>query len=184
MKKLINGFTLIEMLTVLAITSFLAGTLILYSRRSESQIIVYKERAQLVSVLSRAKTLAVSGFLEGGISAIATAPCGYGVHFEQDQKTYFLFKDNLGQDGLCDNRYTDLSAGGQDEKTDSFEMRVPVIFDPLTINDIVFVPPIPQVIINGDANILSGEINLRVSGTSDVSKVRVTNTGQITTVTQ
>lgn len=92
MKK---GFTLIEILVVIGITTILSGLLISYSSSSREQITVQIERAKLAQTILRAKSMAVSTFNQSG--AQGGVPCGYGVHFDYNPNsptydTYNIFK--------------------------------------------------------------------------------------------
>lgn len=85
-----SGFTLIEVLIVVAITSLLSGMVLTYSSKGRSQVALYVESAKLSQVILRAKSLAIATYGEAG------TPCGYGVHIDYAAKSYSLFSYNPG----------------------------------------------------------------------------------------
>ncbi|MDP1538756.1 MAG: hypothetical protein Q8M00_01875, partial [bacterium] len=66
-----RAFTTIEILVIIGILSLLSATLILYSRTAEHQIVLFKEQAKVISILSRAKSLSIVTYGK------ADVPCGY-----------------------------------------------------------------------------------------------------------
>lgn len=175
-KKLIRktcyfkGFTTIELLVVIATLSLLSSILILYSRTSEKQLILFKEQARIIGILYRAKSLSIATFGQ------MNAPCAYGVHFTAP-RNFLIFKD-LGKDCEidADKKYTDES-----ELFESFELDSAVMFDNLSFTDIVFIPPDPSTLITP----LQDEVLIVIKtldGKGQVA-VKITNFGQITATT-
>ena len=143
-KKLFNasGFTLFEMLVTMSIMSFLAATLIIYSHIGEKQIVLFKEQAKVLTVLTRARNLGITSFIK---TSTSTLPCGYGVHFETPG-TMIIFKDTSADSEcvLADHRYLGATSS---ELFDSVVLDRDVFFSSLTLTDVVFVPPQPLVFI-------------------------------------
>jgi len=170
MKK---GFTVIEMLIVVAILGVISAALITSMHVGERQIALFKEQARIINVLSRAKALSIATFGEGG-----SVPCGFGVHFEAPNK-FLIFKD-LATASDCvsaDKKYSDSS-----EIYESFQLDSRVAFDALGLSDIVFIPPAPTVIINlnGVQQDQATIIIKTVSG-SDSKTIKINSAGQIST---
>lgn len=161
------GFTLVEMLVVMAVIAVVSTSLILYSRTGERQIILFKDQASIVAALSRAKSLSVATFGQAGV------PCGYGVHFEAPRK-FLLFKDLASDCSAADNIYS-----GPNELFESFELSQSLNFGTLTLTDIVFIPPNPRVVItpSGDEAV----INIKTVDGGSSSTIKVTSAGQIST---
>lgn len=161
-----------ELLVVVTVIILLSGMVILYNRRSENTIALYRDQAKIVAVLNRAKGLAIQTFNEQGY-----VPCGFGVHFEQSGK-FFIFRDSHSSDpGVCDAIYTKEKGEEMTDETHILFSRV--IFENVPF-DVVFKPPEPQTFIKGASGYgLSMEIGL-ISGNSERRKIRVTGAGQIT----
>lgn len=80
-----RGFTLLEILVVLAVTTFLTGMVLTYGARSRNQTSLYVEQAKLAQIILRAKSLSVATYNNPNI------PCGYGVSVDYDANSYELF---------------------------------------------------------------------------------------------
>lgn len=104
----ITGFTLIEMLVIISIILIFSTILIGYSREAGKQLLLVNNQANLVSLISRAKSLSIATFIEN--TALPLSPsdpkvCGYGVHIEKGAGEAFIFRD-LAQDcSSGDNRF-------------------------------------------------------------------------------
>jgi len=168
-----RGFTLIEMLIVVAITAMLSSLLIIYSRTGEYQIVLFREQSKLASAIFRAKTLSVATF--GGVEA----PCGYGVHLDQSG-SYFIYRifPQGGEDcSTVAKKYVD----GQSEKFESdFSLPSTIGFVNFDVSDIFFMPPNPDTYIFSNASAADAKIILSITETGSLSTVTVTRAGQIT----
>jgi len=80
-----GGFTLLEILVVLAVTTFLTGMVLTYGARGRNQTSLYVEQAKLAQIILRAKSLSVATYNKPDI------PCGYGVNVDYDANAYELF---------------------------------------------------------------------------------------------
>jgi prepilin-type N-terminal cleavage/methylation domain-containing protein len=60
-----KGFTVIEVLVVVAITGILAGALIGFNKSSQKSIALTSEQGRVVSILSRARSLALNRYSAG-----------------------------------------------------------------------------------------------------------------------
>src|SRR5512144_1181344 len=80
-----GGFTLIESMIAVTITVLLSSFVITYSSTGRQQISLTVERAKLVQVVSRAKSMALNRYKD-------TDPvCGYGISVDYDNAQYMLF---------------------------------------------------------------------------------------------
>jgi prepilin-type N-terminal cleavage/methylation domain-containing protein len=179
-----RGFTLIEVLVVISLTAILTGILLGYNRESGKQLLLTRDQAKLVNLITRSKYLSTSTFLEGALPANPTDPktCGYGVHVEKTSGEAFIFKEVALNCSSSDNRYSsgDVRLSGELNfvKLDS---RVLQFAPTTTLNDVVFIPPDPLIVINGDK--LVTEAVLAVETKDGLSKVlvKVNNAGRIST---
>ncbi len=118
-------------------------------------------------MLSRAKSLAIATFGQS-----ANVPCGFGVHFEMS--SFLIFKD-LESDCLnADKKYS-----GPSEIYESFVLDSRVVFDTLTLSDIVFIPPDPIVIITPEQD--QATITIKTVIGSDSKTIKINSAGQIST---
>lgn len=171
-----KGFTLIEVLVVVATMTILSSFMIIYTRGSENQIKILKDKAVLIGALARARSLALRTFTSSDIKV-----CGYGItvidqnHFVSWQDvspTLSCAEANRSYDGESENFETPtaLSSG--------------IIFsnqgDANFLKSMLFVPPNPDVV---SSPVLSaGEQFKIVLGTLDgksSAAMQITKSGQV-----
>lgn len=160
---------MIEILVALMITVFLSTILITYNRAGSLQIILFKEQAKIINNVLRAKNLATQIFNQG------SPVCGYGVHFDKDKKLFILFKDLANPCSNSDNRYS-----GSAEDLESGILDSQIKFSNLGLFDILFIPPEPIVIIDGDPA-KKGDFIVEINSKSGGSpkKIKVNSFGQV-----
>ncbi len=174
-KKSSLGFSIIEMLVVMGILVLLTSTLILYNRTGERHIIVLREQARLIGTILRAKSLAINTFVEN------EPACGYGVHLTlsagSGKAGYFIYRDRATECRVSDHVYGDSS----DEIVPGTEVVLDkaVMFGDVDVTDIVFVPPDPQVYLNGGTGLDQGEISIQTLDGSSRATIIISNAGQI-----
>jgi prepilin-type N-terminal cleavage/methylation domain-containing protein len=83
-----KGFTIIELLIVIAVSAMLAAIAIVYTRSGQSRVALSVEAAKISGFMLRAKELAVATYSGSGAS------CGYGVAFDITNQTYSIFSYN------------------------------------------------------------------------------------------
>jgi len=165
-----KGLTLIEMLIVISLVSLLSTFLIIYSHAGENRIILFKEQAQIISVLNRAKALSIQMFSE------PTSPCAFGVNFSKSDNSFLIFKDLAADCKNSDNIYS-----GSQELFNKYRLDSRIQFQNLTLNNIIFIPPDPKVLIDNNSNENEASIILEISDKSASLKVKINKAGQITT---
>lgn len=165
-----KGITSLEVLVSVTVIVLLSGMVILYNRRSENTIAIYRDQAQIVAVLNRAKSLAIQTFNAAGPS------CGFGVHFVMQSNDspgeFFIFRDLD-----CDYLYN-KDQDEQFEETHRLFQKVVFASQP---PDIVFKPPEPKTFVAG-VLLADGKIILQILGDSGTSTrvIKVSGAGQIT----
>lgn len=170
-----KGFTLIETLVVLSILMLMTSMLVLYNRTGERQILLLREKARLISVIFRAKSLALNTFIED------EPACGYGVHINpsarSEQSGYFIFRDKAINCRMSDHVYGEAS----DEIVAGSEVRLDagILFGQADIADIVFVPPNPTVFLNGGQSTREGAIVISSIDNKSNVTITINNAGQI-----
>lgn len=167
-----KGFSITELLVVFAIISILSGGMILYNRATERQIILFKEQIKIFSAIQKAKSLALGTF------SAEQAPCGYGVHFSESN-SLIIFREisPSGNESCLD---TDAVYTSSDEVFEEISLDKVVKFSVLELNDIIFIPPDPTVIIDNDVFKDEALIKIKTSDNKGEKIIKVTNAGQIT----
>lgn len=143
-RKNLGGFTLVEILVVVAITTFLAGMVLTYSSTGRSQIALYVESAKLAQVALRAKSLAIATYNS------PDTPCAYGMHVDFANRSYALFSYNPGKCSDIPNGGIDTTPADQSgpyREIETFTLQSGVSFKNSqsgnTLEYVLFVPPDP-----------------------------------------
>ncbi len=175
-----SGFTLIELLVTIGVLSFILFSASTYTHSGERQIILFKEQANLIQALQRAKSMGLNAYGE------ESAACGYGVHFAKP-RTFLIFKDLAADCAAADQKFTgDISASCGDaiknpECVTKFVLNSKTSFSEDTIiTDIIFIPPDPTVKIFPDAT--EAVLKINITGSNFQKSVKVNNAGQITAI--
>jgi len=174
MRPHLNSFTLIEILVIIGILTLLTSFLLLYGRAGEKQIILFREQAKVISVVARAKSLALSTPIED------EPACGYGVHFEEDG--YFIFRDiALGgvvncpvSDKVYSSQNPEELLSGQERQLDP-----QIHFSSLPIRDVLFVPYAPQAFLDGSNTLNEAQLRLSPLDESLGANIIINNVGQV-----
>src|SRR3989338_3784438 len=148
-----DGYTLVEILVVIAIAGFLISGAIVLSRNSARSLDLVREQAKVAATINRAQNLAVSISIPSGL-AVDRFVCGYGVYFDFNANNYFIYAD-VGTNVKCsigagsDKQWTPSSEDVEiiSEKIDSEFIR----FNPASSNvaDVFFRPPKPIIFFDG-----------------------------------
>jgi prepilin-type N-terminal cleavage/methylation domain-containing protein len=139
MKKKEGGFTLIEMIIVMAIVAIISVIFVGSSQDNRRGIALITERAKVVGVLQRAKSFALER-KEGA--------CAFGVHF-QKPGTMIIFGDLSENEGRCEegdfNKKYDSGEGIEnislDEHVKFLELPYSDLYPRGDSYDFVFIPP-------------------------------------------
>jgi len=173
-----SGFSLVEILVILAIIVLLTTLIVVYGAKGAKYIVLFRDQARVMNTIVRAKSLAISTYGQAGAQK---TPCGYGVHFDPDG-TYIPFKEQAAALDCSDkdNKYT---PGNPEEKVQSFEIDKALRFKNLGATDIIFIPPNPDVVMNPKLIAPDTLVSI-VLGVQDDSKnvtIKVNTFGQIST---
>jgi competence protein ComGC len=182
-----SAFTLIEIVIVMSIIIVLSTILVGYTRESGKRLMLTTTEAKMLSLISRAKFLSVETFFKEEETASGEKICGYGVRVEGNE--LFIFQDKVGSSDPCslsDHEYNvdntlDFKMTGELDKmtidTQVFEMTP-------TLQNIVFIPPDPDVIINGNEDEENAKITVDLIGVTNGTEgftITVNNAGQVKT---
>lgn len=168
-----RAFTLIETLVIMSILTLLTSFLILYSRGGERQIVLLREKAKIISILLRVKSLSINTLVEN------EPGCGYGVAFEGS--SYFIYKDLASDCAIASDHLYSGSASGEKLEDEVFNLDPALKFFHRDVNDVLFVPPDPQVFFDGDQSSVDIEaiITLSTLDESSQTSIIINNAGQI-----
>ena len=175
-----KGFTLIELVVVIAILSLLTSMLLLYSRDSEKQLTLLREKAKLVSIILRAKSLAVQTLKK------SEPVCGYGVHFPLPFETaiYRIFKDPKGAGGDCSSTSSNQVWNGVWEDVEVVDLtstNVTLATSP-SMTDVFFTPPDPKTLLSpGNLNSSTITLSITIGGAPSTASITINNGGQVST---
>lgn len=167
-----QGFSLMEMLVVIAITVLFLSMMLLYTRTGGQQIIIFREQANFIANIERARSNSVQRIQPSGQRV-----CGYGVSFSDPThpNTYVFFRALPDATNSC----TNFSYSGDFEalETITVDSRIRVTH---SVTDLLFVPPEPRVFFDGTQS-LGGEatFTFSVSGSSRPATVTINSGGQI-----
>lgn len=179
-----NGFTLVEIMIVIAITVLLSSIAITYNRSGERQIILFRDQALVVGLLNRAKSLAIQKYRDPDISGDYLS-CAFGLHFESGSRDFILFQD-FGEGGcsLANYEYgpTDPTQipPPPPEELESFSLDSRLEFSGIPAGglDILFVPPDLDVVSTAG---LPVTITIQTIDGSLTTSITVSTAGQIIT---
>lgn len=135
------GFTLIEVIITLTIMSILSSILIVYTRSSELQIKILKDKASFIGALYHARSLATNTFQgEGRV-------CGYGIYIVDDRH-YITWSDKAGVDGCKSANKKYDEPGEMIENVHEFSAGVLLrnFGEQDFLRSILFVPPDPTIV--------------------------------------
>ena len=136
------GISLIEVLITISMVTILLGVAFWGYRERSMELVLKHSALELVANLEQTREMAMSArMVTGGTERPAG---GYGIRFEKDSQNYIIFIDN--------NTDKDYDAGEEIQALSlkqgiSIKLLSPL--DPNDVVDVVFIPPSPDVYING-----------------------------------
>ena len=152
-----RGFTLIEMAIAITMLVVLLGIMLGYSQGSRKGIELANNESKLLGLIFNAKALSQSFILEPLDSTKQV--CAYGVHVDRNARLAFIFQDMVSS--TTENCETGPNVNIFDSgealpgAINAFYISDLLEFAPSdpdmpNLNDVVFIPPDPTVIINND----------------------------------
>ncbi|HUZ93204.1 MAG TPA: type II secretion system protein [Candidatus Paceibacterota bacterium] len=194
-KGLKSGFTLIEILVVIAISAFLSSFAIIYSKTGQNQVTLSVDEQRIVAAIAKARSLTVTTFKD--VAAGQASTCGYGMKINYAANTYSLFS-YLPPTGVpapacnsvvnIDPAQIDQSAAAAKALADyqNLPLDSHIVFNSSPLDSmtyVLFVAPEPRTIVsvsaNGNASLNPASVHLQTSnGMSNVT-VTVNDAGQV-----
>jgi prepilin-type N-terminal cleavage/methylation domain-containing protein len=178
-RRMVSGFTIIEMIVVLGIVSALTTILVGYTRQSTKQLLLSSKEAEILSLVSRAKFLSIETFFEDlGGSGTPRKTCAYGINVDKTRNEIFIFQDRAPAVPGC-SIATNKYELGQDGKLDVVTIDTDTMSLGGDLQDIVYIPPDPTVIINAAPSKTSATIEINLTDGSGGFTVILDNAGQV-----
>ena len=177
-----RGFTLIELVVVMAVTTVLISMVIGYSKESTRQLALTSTQAKMLSLINRAKFLSIETFFGGGRSGDQRI-CSYGVRVNLSNQEIFIFQDlsSLAEcPGNSNNVYDEgEKLSGELNKVNLQDALVTFTED-TTLKEAVFIPPDPKTKIN-NSNATEARVGVKLREGKGQFTITVNNAGQIRT---
>lgn len=193
MKK---GFTLIEILVVIAVTALLSTLAIVYSHVGQNEVSLSVQAEKISELILQAKELSVATY------STTSGVCAYGVHFNFTDQTYSLFAYNsetstAGSALFCPSYASTKDAGvilgDMQPYLGGGTWQIPiapgVVIESSSpandvLTDVLFYPPDPDTLISLDDNTFTsatstGNIYLETADGKNSMEISVTTAGQV-----
>jgi prepilin-type N-terminal cleavage/methylation domain-containing protein len=184
------GFTLLEMLVVIGITTLLSVVAIGYSKAGQNEVALTVETSKIAEVILQAKELAINTY---GTTANGSKACAFGVHFDASAQTYSLFAFSPGGTHCPSLASTTIILFTSDiaQPYEPSSWNIPITqgvqIASVDFSDVLFYPPAPATLINtgGYGGQLlpplgTSEIHLSTTDGKNSSVISVSPEGQVT----
>lgn len=177
-----KGFTLIEILVVVAITIMVSAFAVSYSKIGQNQVTLYIEAQKLAGLIFRAKTLAIATYND----PVPTLSCGYGLEINYSSGQYRIFSyDPLPPIFDC-SAIVSVPPPSRRTVVSPSSLNAGVVFNNApadSLHLVLFVPPDPRTLLSNDAGgAISGgpaTIYLETADGSANTSITVSLAGQV-----
>jgi len=169
-KRRMGGFSVIEMLVVMAIMGVLAGVLLGFNRSSEKMIALATEQQRVISMLGRARSLAIQRYNTGSDAYT----CGIRVDLlESAISTYVMTRSK-------DSRVTDCPSAAVAQLIESQTLASGITVKRGGVRSIYFSSPFLEMTFDPALPVgSSGIITLEAPGVSKSTQIEVTRSGSV-----
>ena len=177
-----EGFTLIELVVVMAITAVLISMVLGYSKESTRQLVLTSTQAKMLSLINRAKFLSIETFFGGGRSGDQRI-CSYGVRVDRSNQEIFIFQD-LSSSAECPGNSNNVYDKGEELSGElnrvNLKDTVITFTENTTLTEAVFIPPDPKTKIN-NSGATEARVEVKIREGKGQFTITVNNAGQIKT---
>ncbi|MDP3991570.1 MAG: prepilin-type N-terminal cleavage/methylation domain-containing protein [Candidatus Colwellbacteria bacterium] len=177
-----RGFTLIELVVVMAITAVLISMVLGYSKESTRQLVLTSTQAKMLSLINRAKFLSIETFF-GGERSGDQRICSYGVRVDRSNQEIFIFQD-LSSSAECPGNSNNVYDKGEELSGElnrvNLKDTVITFTENTTLTEVVFIPPDPKTKINNSGT-TEARVEVKIREGKGQFTITVNNAGQIRT---
>ena len=177
-----KGFTLIELVVVMAITAVLISMVLGYSKESTRQLVLTSTQAKMLSLINRAKFLSIETFFGGGRSGDQRI-CSYGVRVDRSNQEIFIFQD-LSSSAECPGNSNNVYDNGEELSGElnrvNLKDTVITFTENTTLTEAVFIPPDPKTKIN-NSGATEARVEVKIREGKGQFTITINNAGQIKT---
>lgn len=188
-----NGFTILEILVVLAISALLTSIALSYNSASRTEVALSVEEAKISQFILQAKSLSLATY--GASGSGSGIICGYGMIFDSSAQTYGIFQYEPARDNASVTACRDVTSSGHISSITAAEIAPytggtwkvhvaqGVTMEPGGAAAILFFPPDPTTYISADGSNFpqptpTGYVRLR-AGNGDTRTIIVNPAGQV-----
>lgn len=186
-----RGFTLIEILVVVAVSVIVTGSFIVYNSVSRAQVALSVEQAKIAQLILRAKSLTISSYTQDIGSP--NIRCGYGFSVDYAGRSYSLNRYDVSSNAECDAIYTNQVGSGFGNISEVVQLEKYFLDSNLNfqasgtsdeLEDVLFIAPDPKTFLKvvGDNSFIRGtaKIYLETKATPPRgATVSVNSVGQV-----
>lgn len=169
----LTGFTIAEFLVAIMIIGILASASFWGYGERRQELKLQKEANFLVSKSEEIKEMAISGKHHFGIFPAG----GYGVYFDSSNRTRYVLFADCNNNGIYDSSGLPCS-GSRPETLEIITIDPAISLIVSSPINIVFMPPSPSVIINGNPQTVSSA-RLEITGTTKQKTIYFNSAGLI-----
>lgn len=175
------GFSLIEILVVIGVTTIITGVFIAYSSGSREVLALSLEKAKVAQLILRAKSFALSTKTETGVFI-----CGYGLLVDETSETFTLFRYE-GDRAECAAAESNLLNPSLVRIIESHILGPSVRFDQRVLRgneleSVLFIPPEPTAVIVAGGDVTAGAAVIYLRGVGSAARkaaITVSPNGQV-----
>jgi prepilin-type N-terminal cleavage/methylation domain-containing protein len=183
-----SGFTLVEMLVVIAISILFSTLVIVYGRGGQDTVALSVEEANLSQLILKAKGLSITTYTGAGLG------CGDGVNFNFSNGTYSLFVYSPKAGNTCPSIASIMANGISSSDLQPYNSQswqqplaqglVMQTSSPDTLAEVLFYPPDPITLISRDGKTFlnpaeTSNIYLETANGNASASISVSPTGQV-----
>jgi prepilin-type N-terminal cleavage/methylation domain-containing protein len=177
-----SGFTLVEVMVVLAVTAMLCAVILIYNASTRETLRLFTEKARVAQLILRSKSLALSTYTGTG-----DAPCGYGVRIDRAARAYAIVAyrpPDCRIRSAVDTQASSFDVAEQSSFTLTPSLEFRNIGNGQDLAYVIFIAPDPVVLVADENGALItnglGKVRMGIRGKESDAIVSVNAAGQIT----
>lgn len=172
-----RGFTLLELLVALGLTTLLASAAVIYGSASRKQTTLYLDAAKVTQMVLRAKSQAILTYYDPAVIS-----CGYGVRIDRRARTFALFNYVVRSSAECASVSVVGDANYVEVEKDTLTKGTVFADTPGAIIDVLFLPPDPSTLFWDKDGLIAEDSAAIMLATDDglaTDDIRINKRGQV-----